>query len=117
MEVLEQQQVVAPSTLVERRRDRRVAVEAEGTVRMMNPIDRQPRPVRIADVSRMGMKLISPRRIEPGVVLQVRMNDLLIMGVVRHCTELNREFHVGVSVEQMLRRTASTLSTALSPQD
>lgn len=111
MQVLEQQPSLSPSVPVERRRDRRIPVEAEGIVRLMNPLDRQARPVRIADVSRMGMRLISPRRIQPGVVLQVRMNDLLIMGVVRHCTEQTREFHIGVSVEQLLRRTAASSPT------
>lgn len=96
------------STVAERRRDRRIAVDDVGIAKLITPIDREPRPVRIVDISRAGVKLISDREIPAGVILQVRMGDMLILGAVRHCTQLDGGFQIGILVEQLLRRRRSS---------
>ena len=53
------------------------------------------------NVSTRGLKLQVPEALEPGVVLQIRLDDKIIMAEVRYCSAHGHEFHVGVKIQDV----------------
>jgi hypothetical protein len=52
--------------------------------------------IRVLDVSKGGLKLRSPERLEPGEIVQIHLKHTIALGEVRYCRRATDGFDVGV---------------------
>jgi hypothetical protein len=58
--------------------------------------DKRRAIVRLLDVSKNGMRILTPRPLDLGEILQLRLSKTLILGIVRNCKERKEGFGVGL---------------------
>lgn len=86
----------------DRRREMRFRVDEPATVHvLLAPASRTDG--RIIEASKGGLKLRVGRPLLPGALLQVRSEDTIAMGEVRHCVRVGSEFEVGVQLIDVTR--------------
>lgn len=86
----------------EKRREPRYPVSKTGIVHPVHPIERLRLQAYVMDLSSSGMKLRVERPLDRGTQLQVLLEDVIIFGEVRHCTESEGRYNVGVLVLDVL---------------
>lgn len=89
----------------EKRREPRSPTNDLGMVRLLHPLAWDHSAIHICEVSKVGIKFHSERFIEPGTEVQIKLKDMLVMGEVRHCIQVDGFFAVGVLVDDVLRPT------------
>jgi hypothetical protein len=53
--------------------------------------------VRIVNVSKNGLGILSPKAVLPGTIVQLRINDIIELGNVRYCSALDNDaFRIGL---------------------
>jgi PilZ domain len=57
----------------------------------------------ILDVSRSGLRISIPRRLERGEQVQVKLQRSVIFGEVRYCRAVSGGFHAGIRIEDLVR--------------
>jgi hypothetical protein len=57
----------------------------------------------ILDVSRSGLRVALPRRVDRGAQVKVTLRDNLIFGSVRYCRAVSGGFHAGIRIQDMVR--------------
>ncbi len=90
----------APS--LEQRREPRYPVSKTGIVHPVHPTERDRLQAYVMDLSSSGMKLRIEKQLVPGTEVQVLLDDAIIFGQVRHCTESAGRYNVGVLVLDVL---------------
>jgi len=81
----------------QKRSEPRFATEGEGTLQEIHPISFDRHKVRVVNVSKNGIGILSSKAILPGTIVQLRINDILTLGNVRHCSALKgAEFLIGL---------------------
>jgi PilZ domain len=55
--------------------------------------------VQILDVSKQGMKLELTKFLNPGTIVQVRLDKTCILGEVRYCVQVKDVFYAGILIE------------------
>jgi len=60
----------------------------------------------ILDVSRSGLRVSLPKRLERGVQLQVKLHNNVIFGEVRYCRSVSGAFHVGLHIKDLVHPDA-----------
>jgi hypothetical protein len=88
----------------ERRRQPRMATDDPASIQILSPLTLERMDVRILDVSRNGLKIRSPRRLNTGAILQIRLRDLFIMGEVRYCVQTPDGFYAGLYIQDCVER-------------
>ena len=69
----------------ENRKSPRVATDDPAVLTILKP-ERSPRiKIRIVDASKEGLKLMVPRELMTGAIVQVHVRDLFILAEVRYC--------------------------------
>ncbi len=68
----------------------------------VHPIERYRLQAHVMDLSSSGMKLRFERPLDRGTQVQVLLEDVIIFGEVRHCTESAGRCNVGVLVLDVL---------------
>jgi PilZ domain len=83
---------------IERRREPRTEVDIRGRVKSINPLTSTgpSTVVQIVEISRHGLKLFVTRPYIVNMLVQITIGSQFIMGKVRHCTKLDKGYHVGV---------------------
>jgi len=81
----------------QKRSEPRFDTEGEGTLQELHPLSLDRHRVRIVNVSKNGLGLVSLKAILPGTIVQLRIKDVVELGNVRYCSELdNGGFRIGL---------------------
>ena len=88
------------NVIPERRKDARTSLSAPLSLRVLGPSARLLEG-ELVNVSTRGLKLQVPEALEPGVMVQIRLDGKIIMAEVRYCSAHGREFHVGVKIQDV----------------
>ena len=76
---------------INRRREPRIAVDDPASMKMLSPLDPKLWDVRVLDVSRHGLKFRAPLSLAKGVILQIHMREMFVMGEVCYVTAFRPE--------------------------
>lgn len=86
----------------DRRNDVRRPVNQAASMKELLPgTSTQWREVRILDISRNGLKLQVPEPIDPGRLVQIRLEDLIITAEIRYWVSVGHDFRVGVQIQDV----------------
>jgi len=84
----------------ERRKDRRIATKASATMRVLGKAAGMAALIQIIDVSTHGLRINVPRALKRNVRVEIRVEDMVIIGKVRYCVSNVRTYHAGVLIEE-----------------
>ncbi len=87
----------------EMRKEPRYKTEEAITFQTLNPFSPDRYPGHLADVSRGGMKLRIPVRVECGTLIKISLKSMIAFGEVRYCAPMGDEFHFGVQISQTVQ--------------
>ena len=84
----------------ERRCEIRMLVDKPASVKLLDPITSTspPQRGRVIDESPGGMKLRVQRMMFPRTLIQIRVQEKMVLGVVKYCIQDGDEFLVGILV-------------------
>jgi PilZ domain len=84
--------------LTERRREVRVPLDSPISVRVL---DQSARVLtgRIVNLSGKGLRLKLSGSVEPGILVQARIGNRIIMAQARYCIPDGQEFHAGIEIK------------------
>ncbi len=87
----------------ERRKEYRLTVDEPASMRQLSPLLAVRWEVRILDVSKNGMRIEVPERLDPGTVVQIRLlkSSTIITAEVRHCQSMGDGYQVGVEIQDV----------------
>jgi hypothetical protein len=57
----------------------------------------------VLDVSRSGLRVVVPKRIDSGAQVRVKLHHNFIFGEVRYCRAISGAFHVGLRIKDLVR--------------
>ena len=60
----------------------------------------------ILDVSRSGLRIALPRRVDRGEHVKVKLQQSVIFGEVRYCRAVSGVFHTGIRIQDLVRPEA-----------
>jgi len=80
----------------QKRSEPRFDTNGEGTLQELHPLSVERCKVRIVNVSKNGLGLVSPKAILPGTIVQLRINDIVELGNVRYCSASDEGFRIGL---------------------
>jgi hypothetical protein len=60
----------------------------------------------VLDVSRSGLRVVIPGRMNRGEQVKVKLQGNLIFGEVRYCRSVSGAFHVGIRIRELVRPAA-----------
>ena len=87
----------AHSSSTQRRSEERFRSEGEAILQEIHPLALERHKVKVVDVSRNGIGIISPKSILPGTIVRLRIKDIVELGNVRYCSPLdNQKFRIGL---------------------
>jgi hypothetical protein len=85
----------------ERRSEPRFTTGEEAIAQELHPLSLERQKVQITNVSRNGLGLLSRKFVSPGTILQLRTDQIIRFGEVRHCLEHSEEnFYVGLKLQR-----------------
>ena len=90
---------------LERRRQARSACDIAAHIYVLSPAEMRT-DGRVIETSKDGLKVRLPKPLLPGSLVQVRTNDVIFMGEVRHCRDVLGAFEAGVRVIVTTQLTA-----------
>ena len=90
----------------DRRSTGRVFTADPGMMRILEPFSAAAWAVRVLDISKTGMGLLTPVPLTPGNLIYVQVKETAFLASVRHCArtsdaELDRPFQVGVEIQHV----------------
>jgi hypothetical protein len=87
----------------ENRRSRRVATNDLAVLTVLKPEPSVRVKIRIVDASKEGLKLLVPRELMRGAIVQVHVHGFFILAEVRYCIPAGTDFHSGVQIQDVFR--------------
>ena len=88
---------VLPHTdATQKRSEPRFDTNGEGTLHELHPLSLDRHKVRIVNVSKNGLGVVSPKALLPGTIVQLRINDIVELANVRYCAASDEGFRVGL---------------------
>jgi len=85
------------SDATQKRSEPRFSADGEGTLQELHPLSLDRHKVKIVDVSKNGLGIISPSAMLPGTIVQLRIGDTVELGNVRYCSALDDDgFRIGL---------------------
>jgi PilZ domain-containing protein len=87
----------------ENRRSRRVATDDPAVLTVLKPEPSSRLKIRIVDASTEGLKLLVPRELMRGSIVQVHVHGFFILAEVRYCVSAGDDFHSGVQIHDVFR--------------
>ena len=85
----------------ERRKEPRIATGEAGSVQSIVPFTNESLEVQILNVSRGGMKLHSGKSLDPGMMVKIRIKNVVAFGEVRYCTFVGIGYTIGIKIENV----------------
>jgi hypothetical protein len=84
----------------ERRSDPRIPVNLEGRLKLLDPVTSigPPHPVKVLEISRNGLRIVTPRYLIPKTLVQIRFSGRTALGEVRFCLKAESEFQAGLKL-------------------
>lgn len=71
--------------------------QGEATLLEIHPLSLDRQNIKIVNVSKNGLGILSPKAIVPGTIVQLRIKDTVELGNVRYCAVSgNKEFQIGL---------------------
>jgi hypothetical protein len=86
----------------EMRDTHRVPTDDPATLQVLNPLSPDHWEVRIRDVSKSGMCVLTPKRIDRGAQVKVQRGTIIACGEVRYCVAVGEVFRVGILLLEVL---------------
>jgi anti-sigma factor RsiW len=87
----------ATSETTQKRREPRFNTDGEGTLQELHPLSLNRHKIKIVNVSKNGLGVISPKAILPGTIVQLRIKDTVELGNVRYCSAAGEDgFRIGL---------------------
>jgi hypothetical protein len=86
----------------DRRNDIRIPCEGTTVIDVLSPQPQSSVEARVIEVSGTGLKLSLPIFLSPGALIRIKMTDAVADAEVRNCTCEGSEYHVGVTVEEVV---------------
>src|SRR5579871_5314884 len=86
----------------EKRREHRIPAEGHGQMQVFSPFSPEKIRVQIADISRNGLKVRTPRFVQRASIVQVQVKKAIILGEVRYCIESGAEFDAGIQIQDVV---------------
>jgi anti-sigma factor RsiW len=88
---------VAKSEKEYERSELRFDTEGEATLQELHPLSLDRQKVKIVNVSKHGLGILSPKAIVPGTIVQLRIKDTVELGNVRYCAVFaDKGFQIGL---------------------
>lgn len=88
----------------ERRSEVRQSVNQPASLKELLPYVAQRREVQVLEISKSGLKLHVSRQIDPGTLVQIRLEDMIVTGEVRYWVSAGDEFQVGIQIQDAFSR-------------
>jgi hypothetical protein len=89
----------AKSETTQKRFEPRFTTSGEGTLQELHPLSLDRHKVKIVNVSKNGLGILSRKAILPGTIVQLRIKDSVELGNVRYCSVLNNgDFRIGLKL-------------------
>ncbi len=81
----------------QKRSEQRFRAEGEAILQEIHPLALERHKVKVVDVSRNGLGIISLKSILPGTIVRLRTKDIVELGNVRYCSPFDNErFRIGL---------------------
>jgi predicted anti-sigma-YlaC factor YlaD len=81
----------------QKRSEPRFSTEGEATVQEIHPLSLERHKVKVVNVSKSGLGILSPKAIFPGTIVQLRIQDSIELGNVRYCSASGDDgFRIGL---------------------
>ena len=91
----------------ERRHEVRIPAKDSGSSQVLSPLSEKGRfQLQLLNVSNSGMKILVSDRLQVGMVLQIKLRSVFILGEVRYCVPCGNSFHVGIQIQDLIRRSS-----------
>ena len=87
----------------EGRHERRFQVSEPASVFSPAVGEGVPIQVKILDVSKSGLGMMSGQMLPCGIAIQIVFEHVFVLGEVRYCVPKGEEFHAGILVKDVLR--------------
>jgi PilZ domain len=87
----------------EMRKEPRYKTDETVSLQTLSPFSPDRVSGRLADVSRSGMKLQIPMRVECGTLIRISLKNMIAFGEVRYCVQVGDAFHFGMQVSQTVQ--------------
>ena len=89
--------VAGPQTdTTHKRSEPRFDTEGEGTLQELHPLSLERHRVRIVNVSKNGLGLVSLKAVLPGTIVQLRIKDVVELANVRYCSASDEGYRIGL---------------------
>lgn len=91
----------------ERLGEARISTDDTACLRILSPLRTEQFRARVVDISQNGVKIGFSDFLQPGVVIQVRVYNLLILGEVRYCVASGMKdpsFLIGIRIQDTCHR-------------
>jgi hypothetical protein len=85
-----------PSGAAPKRTEPRFNVEGEGTLHELHPLSLNRQKIKIVNVSKNLLGILSPKAIYPGTIVQLRIKDTVELANVWYCSASADGFRVGL---------------------
>jgi len=84
----------------ERRGEPRIPVNFAGRLKLLDPVTSigPPHPVTVVEISRNGLKVVTPRYLIPKTLVQIRFNGNALLGEVRYCLQTEAGYLAGLKM-------------------
>jgi hypothetical protein len=89
----------APSA--DKRHRLRFATDDPAVLTVLKPEQPGRTKIKVVDASKDGLKLLVPYQLIAGMLIQLYVRDLFIMGEVRHCIAAGAAFHAGIQIQDV----------------
>jgi anti-sigma factor RsiW len=87
----------AKAGTTQKRREPRFGTDGEGTLQELHPLSLDRHKVKIVNVSKNGLGVMSPKAILPGTIVQLRIKETVELGNVRYCSAAGDDgFRIGL---------------------
>ena len=87
----------------EKRKSPRVATDDPAVLTVLKPEQPSRLKIRIVDASKEGLRLLVPRELMRGMIVQVHVHGFFILAEVRYCIAAGEGFHAGVQIQDVFR--------------
>ena len=84
------------------RESQRIPTDEPATLQLLNPLSPDTWEVRIRDVSRGGICVLSPKPMDRGAQVKVHRSTVVAFGEVRYCIAVGKMFHAGILIREVL---------------
>jgi hypothetical protein len=79
----------------------RFATDDPAVLTVLKPEQPGRTKIKVVDASKDGLKLLVPYQLIAGMLIQLYVRDLFIMGEVRHCIAAGAAFHAGIQIQDV----------------